>query len=192
MSTPEFSRPIAVEGLIADKTRHEVIEATPEECEALARRFDLRELSGFKASVNIRRVPGGTTVRVDGDFEAEVVQACVVSLLDVPSEIKAGFDAYFTEDDVPEDEDLDFDSDIAAEFPEKIEGGIIDIGELVAQFLSLELPPYPRAPGVSLAAQAQMAGVGLETSNSPFKVLEDIGKKSKDGSPKKKKDGKKK
>lgn len=179
MSTPEFSRPLAVEGLIADKTRHEIIEATPEECAALAKRFDLRELSGFKARVNIRRVPGDTTVRVDGDFEADVVQACVVSLLDVPSEIKASFDAYFTENDVPADEDLDFDSDSAADFPEKIEGGIIDMGELVAQFLSLELPPYPRAPGVSLAAQAQMAGVSLDAGNNPFRVLEDIQKKGK-------------
>jgi uncharacterized metal-binding protein YceD (DUF177 family) len=179
MSTPEFSRPVAIEGLIPDKARHEVIEATPEECAALAKRFDLRELSGFRARVNIRRIPGGTTVRVDGDFEAEVVQACVVSLLDVPSEIRASFDSYFTEDDVPEDEELDFDSDSAAEFPEKIEGGVIDLGELVAQYLSLELPPYPRAPGVSLAAQAQTAGLGVDAGNSPFRVLEEIKKKGK-------------
>jgi len=48
-TTPEFSRVIAVEGIIPDKVRRESIEATEEECAALAQRFDLKSLSGLKA-----------------------------------------------------------------------------------------------------------------------------------------------
>ncbi len=172
--TPEFSRPIAVEGLTPDKTRTETIEATPEECAALAKRFDLRELSDLKAKISIRRVTGGM-VKVEGEVQASVVQACVVSLQDVYADVKAKFDTYFTENegDLKDDEELigEDDEDVS----EMISNGIIDLGEVAAQYLSLELDPYPRAPGVSLAAQ--LAEVGADVKNNPFQVLEGLKKK---------------
>ena len=53
------------------------------------------------------------------------------------------------------DASADFDGDeisldIDHDPPEPIEAGAIDIGELVAQYLSLALDPHPRAPGASL------------------------------------------
>ena len=175
--TPEFSRPIAVEGLTLDKTRTEIIEATEAECEALSKRFDLRELSDFKATINIRRVTGGM-VKVDGTVKASVVQACVVSLQKVYSEVDAKFETYFTEnpDDLKDDDELigEDDEDVS----EMISEGIIDMGEVAAQYLSLEIDPYPRAPGVSLAAQ--LAGSGLDVKSNPFQVLERLKDDKKD------------
>lgn len=171
-AAPEFSRIIAIEGIIPDKTRKEQVEATPDECAALCQRFDLRGLSGLKAQLNIRRVPGGTAVRVDGELEADVVQTCVVSLRDVESHIKAQFDTCFTED-APEIEEMELSHDTVASednTPDMILNGMIDLGEVVAQHLALELDPYPRAPGVSLAAQ--MAESGAEVKNRPFQILE--------------------
>src|ERR1035437_2805111 len=95
---PEFSRPIMIEGIIPDKARLEQVEASADECAALAKRFDLQSLSGLKAKLTILRVSEGNIIRVEGDIEAEVVQTCVVSLQGVPSKIKAHFDTYFTED----------------------------------------------------------------------------------------------
>lgn len=169
---PEFSRRIAVEGITPDKVRKETIEATEEECAALAKRFDLRELADFRADLSIHRVDGGV-VRLSGRFEADVVQTCVVSLQDVHGHVSGDFETFFSEDSHRLDEEeveLYLDEEDA---PEAIMNGEIDLGEIVAQYLSLELEPYPRAPGVSLAAQLSEAG-GLEVKSGPFSVLQDL------------------
>jgi uncharacterized metal-binding protein YceD (DUF177 family) len=171
---PEFSRLIAIEGIIPDKPRPEHITASVEECAALAKRFDLQSLSGLKAKLTVLRVSDGNIIRVEGDIEAEVVQICVVSLQGVPSEIKAHFDTYFTEDGKEgfEHEQV-FNIDVDDEVPDMvINGGMLDLGELTAQYLSLELDPYPRAPGVSLPAQ--MKESGADTKNRPFQVLQKL------------------
>jgi uncharacterized metal-binding protein YceD (DUF177 family) len=159
-ATPEFSRPLSIDGLTPDKTRTESVAATPEECVALAARFGIRELSDFTAKLTIRRVAGGDTVRVAGELEADVVQACVVSLRDVPSHVAGQFETFFTEEQVDEE---------AEDAPEMISNGHIDLGEVAAQYLALELDPYPRAPGVNLAAQ--LAEVGIKDKPNPFSVL---------------------
>lgn len=176
--TPEFSRPLAIEGIIPDKVRTEKIAASADECAALAARFGIREISDFKAEIYIRRVIGGEVVKVEGKLAADVVQACVVSLQDVHEHVEASFETYFTEDkDKAADED-----DPEDDAPEMAENGIVDLGEVAAQYLALELNPYPRAPGVSLAAQ--MAEVGTAAKPNPFAVLEVL----KEGKDKGKKD----
>lgn len=169
---PEFSRLISIEGLSPDKTRTDNIEATPAECAALAKRFDLRRLSGFKAKISVLRVTEGKIIKVKGDFEAEAVQSCVVSLQDVLAEIEGHFETFFTEDgkDFEEDEEMNIESD--EELPDVVNNGMLDIGELTAQYLCLELEPYPRATGVNLAAQ--MAEVGGNTKNRPFQILQEL------------------
>lgn len=183
MAHPEFSRLIAIEGITPDKVRKEAVEASDAECAALAKRFDLRELSGLKAKLNIRRVSGSAAVRVEGWFEADVVQTCVVSLQDVHGHVEGHFDTFFTEEaeNTGAEPDITIDDDETS--PEMITKGNIDLGEVVAQYLSLELDPYPRAPGVSLAAQ--LAEVGAEVKNSPFRVLEGLKKGEKPAEGKK-------
>lgn len=176
--SPEFSRPIAIEGIIHDKDRKERVEATEAECAALAQRFDLRSLSGLKASLTIRRVSEGNIMKIEGDIQADVVQACVVSLQDVPAEIKMHFDTYFTEDGKGFEQDQAFSIELEEELHEVISDGQLDLGELVAQYLSLEIEPYPRAPGVSLAAQ--LAEVGHKVTNNPFDVLKGLKSDKKD------------
>lgn len=168
---PEFSRLIAIEGITPGKTRTEKIDAKDAECALLATRFGLRGLRDLKASINIRRVPGGM-VRIDGTFSADAVQVCVVSLQDVPVHIDAKFDTYFTEggEDLPEDVGFTLGDDLEA--AEIVSNGMIDMGEAVAQYLSLELDPYPRAPGVSLAAQ--LKETGTPGKPNPFQVLETL------------------
>jgi len=168
----EFHRPIALEGIIPNRERSEKLEATEDECKALARRFDLRSLTGLNARLSVLRISEGDIIRVKGDIEAEVVQACVVSLQDVPSRVRAHFDTSFTEDGEIFEQDMDFGNEPEEDPHEVLNDGIIDLGELVAQYLSLELAPYPRAPGVSLASQ--LAEIGGDTKNRPFQILQGL------------------
>jgi uncharacterized metal-binding protein YceD (DUF177 family) len=169
----EFSRPIAIEGITPDKTRQEKVEATAQECKALCKRFDLRSLENFKATINIRRVEGGEVVHVAGKLEADVIQTCVVSLQDVHARVESDFETFFSENAPEDDEIVDGNEDA----PELLRNGMLDLGEVAAQYLSLGLDPYPRAPGVSLAAQLQE--IGGEVRNSPFAVLQGLKKDEK-------------
>lgn len=169
--SPEFSCPLSIEGVVPDKERKELIQATEQECAALAERLGLRELSGFKADLRIRRVSGGGVLRVSGHIEADIVQACVVSLRDVPGRISTDFDTFFTEnrDEVALGKEIEFTAE-EDDAPEMIVNGMIDLGEVAAQYLSLNIDPYPRAPGVSLAAQLAATG-GQSRKENPFAVL---------------------
>ncbi|MCE9508628.1 MAG: DUF177 domain-containing protein [Alphaproteobacteria bacterium] len=179
MTVPyEFSRPIAVESIVPSRERTENLEASVAECAALAKRFDLKSLSGLKGKLRVDRVSEGNFIKVEGDFEADAVQICVVSLQDVPSHVKAHFETYFTEDGKEFDQDGDFGLEVEDDIHQIMSEGMLDLGELVAQYLALELDPYPRAPGVSLAAQ--LAEVGGDAKNRPFKVLEGLKPDKKD------------
>ncbi|HYD17808.1 MAG TPA: DUF177 domain-containing protein, partial [Patescibacteria group bacterium] len=129
----------------------------------------------FKAELKIRRVEGGDVVRVEGKFQADVVQTCVVSLQDVHAHVDGSFDTFLAEGGKSDNEEVvEFGLDDEDSSPEVITHGQLDMGEVVAQYLALELDPYPRAPGVSLAAQ--LAGVGGEVKNNPFAVLQKMQK----------------
>ena len=177
---PEFSRPVLAESLSGDRTVRE-IEASPAECRALAERFRLVAVQRLTATVRLTRLHGHESgmVRVGGTLEAEVVQTCVVTLEPVPASVSEAFDALFApEDKMPEaGDDLSIDPFAAEEtLPEAMAGGVIDIGELVAQHLSLALDPYPRAAGVEFTGfddDGEPEG-GPETpppSSSPFGAL---------------------
>jgi len=182
--TPEFSRTVFLEKIEPYKPKTETLTATPEECAALARRFDLREVSGLTADVTCERTADGKLIRISGVARADVVQACVVSLQDVPGEVEARFESIFTETGDEMDADESFDIDLGEDDNPVGGNGVVDIGELVAQYVALELDPYPRAPGVSLAAQmAKLGSAGAAAG--PFQVLEGLKDKESDSDTKK-------
>ena len=55
--------------------------------------------------------------------------------------------------------------------PEPIVKGIIDLGELVAQYLSAALPLYPRKEGVQYEGNSDLTPVSQE--NNPFLQLKE-------------------
>lgn len=169
----EFRRFVALEEIDEAGVLERRIEANAEECSALAVRFNLLSLAGLSAVVELRRVSGGPVVRVDGRLEADVVQRCVVSLEPVSDNVEERFSELFAPADyeIPEEAGEE-------DVPEAFDDGGIDIGELVAQHLSLSLNPYPRAPGVELprARQAGPEGEAAE-SGRPFAGLEEMLKK---------------
>lgn len=171
---PEFSRPVDVETLGAPAATHFDIRANPEECANLARRFGLDQLDSLAASVSVARNLAGD-VGLSGQFKAEVVQTCVVTLEPVRATIEARFARVFSPSAQSGTEPFDeiFLDPEADEPPEPLEGGVVDVGEVVAEALGLEIDPFPRAPGAVFAGappEPSEAAKNPEKSG-PFAVL---------------------
>ena len=164
----EFSRRVQLEGLGEDEVTKE-IEATADEREALAERFGLLSVESLTATLRLRRLAGRPLVRVTGGFVAEVVQSCVVTLEPVASRLGGKVVRCYTlapaEAAVEREILVDLDEE---EPPEPVPAGGIDLGEVVAEQLALEIDPYPRAEGAKLE-RAEWGG-GAER-DSPFQVL---------------------
>jgi uncharacterized metal-binding protein YceD (DUF177 family) len=145
----EFRRLIPLDEL-EEGDIHKTIEAGEEEREALARRFDLVAIDVLNASVEMRRMPGGPLVRVEGRLTADLVQRCVVTLAPLPVHIEEVFVETFGPDGYRAP-----DGEADAGVPEIFDSGGIDLGELAAQHLSLSLDPYPRAPAADVLQQSR-------------------------------------
>lgn len=153
MPAPEFSRPIPVNGL-GDAVRSKRIEATAEECAALAERFSLPAIDALTADFAVRRPNLGPIVTVEGRLKASIVQLCVVSLEPFPTTVEDDVSLSFTLDPVIDALEVDIDAADPDE-PEPLESGRLDLGELAAQHLSLALDPHPRAPDVAPPDEAR-------------------------------------
>lgn len=144
---PEFSRPVNVARI--GRLEHRVeIAANAEERAALARRFDLVELAELAATLVLRK-RGDGIVELTGNYRARLAQPCVVTLDPVWATIAEDVRLFYggTLGHPPADIDpLDDDG-----WPDPIEGGVIDVGEAVAQLMALALDPYPRSPGAGAA-----------------------------------------
>ena len=177
---PEFSRSVLVDQVGSAELAHD-IEATPGERAALAERLDLVALDSLKASLRMRRLPDGL-IRVSGRFDADVVQACVVTLAPVASHCGETFSMLFGGESQPEPlHEIEVES-IGEDEPEPIAGGRIDLGEAVVQQLAVSLDPYPRAPGAKLPETAATGdGAGEEEAReNPFAALAELHRRQQD------------
>lgn len=171
----EFARPIPLDRISSNWTRH-LIEANQEERAALAARFDLIAIERLTAEVKLRRDRAGTQVAFAARFSASVVQECVVTLEPVPAELEEEVEIRFDLSAEILAAELDIEAD--DESVEPMEGDLLDIGEVVAQHLSLALDPFPRHPSAPAAPQEEDRVV-LETEPvepeparpSPFAAL---------------------
>jgi uncharacterized metal-binding protein YceD (DUF177 family) len=171
--TPEFSRPLAADS-IGPQPLERRIEANPTERAGLASRFDLLGLDRLEAHLVLRR-DKGDVIRLEGRFTADVVQSCVLTLAPVPAHLEGDFETCYGATAVEAAEE-EFDP-LAADSPEPIPGGEIDLGEVVAQQLAVALDPYPKAPGATLAAASGAEARGQQSAPNPFAGLAALKKK---------------
>lgn len=162
----ELPRPIKADELAGDAPVEIELVATAAERAALAARCALVSLDALRAQISVRRDASGDIV-VSGHLEAELVQECVVTLEPVSESVSAPFEQRYTLRPSGPVGDLALGPD-DAEPPEAIEGDAIDVGELVAQFLSLSINPYPRSPEADTLTE-QYRGEGPR--EGPFAVL---------------------
>ena len=174
---PEFSRPIALSALPAEGIVRE-ISAEPEERAALARRFRIVGIESFGARLRVTplRVDGAAGVRVMGRLNARVTQTCVVSLEDFDIEVAEDLRldlVPFAPDEEGGEAVFDPEQDV-----EPLEGDVLDLGELIAQYLSLALDPHPRRPGVNYGADAASSAKSDESGEAgPFAALGELRRK---------------
>lgn len=156
----EFSRPLQVDRVPALGS-HESIAADAAELTAVARRLNLPALHALSARMHAKPWRGG--IRLEGKLVADLDQLSVVSLETFRSTVEFSFERYFMPPSatVPESED-DIDT---------IEGGEIDMGEVVVETLALELDPYPRLPGEQFSQQEESEE---PSPSNPFTILKKI------------------
>lgn len=152
MSHPEveFSRAVEADRIAATPS-HYKFDAEPAERAALADRFGLVSLDRFHASFSVRRLRKDL-IRVKGHISASLVQACVVTLEPIPAEIAEDVELDFSEAEADPAEEMDLDAE-AADGPEPLSGGMIDLGEVAAEQLGLAIDPYPRKPGAEIPTE---------------------------------------
>jgi uncharacterized metal-binding protein YceD (DUF177 family) len=159
---PEFSR----RQLLTEPPQagvEEVLEATPAECAALATRFGIEALRHFNTRFTRRPYPGGGLL-LTGRIKAEAVQLCVVSLEPVTEHLDKPFTLVVLPPEAAPSEDPDGPDEIETDGT-----GHFDLGEALAEELSLSLNPYPRAAGAHLPEGLQEAPE--EAPRNPFAKL---------------------
>lgn len=160
-ASPEFSRLVPLARLGREK-HVERIEASAEEREALARRLDLLSLDRLAATATLWREAAGEFA-LEAAWAAEFVQSCVATLEPVPG---AASDTFLLRYGSPEEEGRPLLLGLEEPDFEPLQGDAIDIGEAVAQELSLSLPSFPRHPDA-----AEDASIDGEQGGNPFAAL---------------------
>jgi hypothetical protein len=127
------------------------IAASDSERLALAKRFGFLGLPAFSARVTVDRRAGGQVV-VEGRLRGRIVQACILTLDPVAQDLDDTFRVVFKQD-LAEERDPESGEALVsaqADAPEPLPGSLLDVGEIVAEQLSLAADPYPRKHGVKL------------------------------------------
>ncbi|MCC9622904.1 DUF177 domain-containing protein [Thalassospira sp. MA62] len=176
--TPEFSRIIKTDEQVSAKEKV-LIEASEQECAALADRFELIAVNSLKAELTISVASNGE-VAVRGPMTSDIIQRCVTTLEPVDEHVEDTIEVLFSphvsEDDLPSDaDDLEnlSEEELMAllDQPEPLVDGKIDIGEITAQFLAVAMDPYPRKDGAELPSEVKTEEEAEEDRPNPFAKL---------------------
>ena len=178
-SKNEFSRPVPLSSI--EKGGYKInIEANEKEKEGLSHRFEVDEIRSFSADLTVYPKADQMTYKVQGRFTADVMQSCIVSGDPVSSHLEDRFEAWYRDqskilsfidkkqkiDEWEEGDEHELRSE--EEDPEILNDGILDLGEVAAQFLGLAINPYPKA-------EENLTGDHIETKEedkpNPFAKL---------------------
>lgn len=157
----EFSRPLQVDR-VPKAGSTEKVSADPQELKALARRMKVPAIHSLAAELRATPWRGGG-LKLEGHITADIEQESVISLEAFRETVSVPVARYFLPQgravESAEEDDAD-----------PIDNGWIDLGEVVAETLALDLDPYPRKPGEAFPGHIEDDGVAQETP-SPFAVL---------------------
>ncbi len=173
------------------KTR---IAASEEQRKALCVRLDLNSISSLSADVTLHREKG-SVIHVNGLMKANVMQACSITTDPVQTQIEETFEGWFADQDrivmlaKARHERLGrmTDSEIPildeSEDPEPLVNGMIDIGELVVQHLSLAVDAFPRRRGLedTEIVDVSAGDPAALMRRNPFEALKNWKKSKTDG-----------
>jgi len=166
-------------GLVPERGKELVLTPSETERRAIAQWLEIEALDSLKASVTIQRL-GENHYSYAAKFEADVVQACVVTLEPVRAHVSGDYRRELRvkprvpsarrKKPTPEPQAIDVSLGDDDEGPELIDGPIIDLAAPLLEEVSLALDPYPRAPGVVFEPPVEPE----IASDSPFAVLKQL------------------
>ncbi|MEM6781406.1 MAG: hypothetical protein AAF569_06040 [Pseudomonadota bacterium] len=182
-SSPEWSYRIDADD-INDKPQSFYLSADEQECKDIARRLNVDSIERLEATLNISREAAGQ-IYVEGSLKSKVIQKCVVSMDPVEDWIEEEFDAWFADKEQTvsfveakknrETKKGHAEVEITEEHedPEPLHDGFIEAGELVTQYLSLAINPYPHAEGATheYGDDAIPSSEPSEARKNPFEAL---------------------
>ena len=180
---PEFSFLVNCNKL-QDTGKTFEIEANAQECQALAKRLDLLSLHRLKLKAFVSR-QSADVVKLQCNFSAVFMQKCVVSLKPLKKNIDCKFERIYSlrlidcfgDESEPQDEYIQTLEDVQ-DPPDPIIDGCFNLGECVAEQLSLEIDPFPRSANVSFDGFSSSQGEwSNENNTSPFAALEQLKRK---------------
>jgi uncharacterized metal-binding protein YceD (DUF177 family) len=139
----EFPRPLHLDEIGIGGADLE-IDANADERDLLALRLDLVSLDRLTATVHVDLMENDTVIHVTGILRADVTQSCVVTLEPMTTHIEGALECLFTTDGdtgTGGEIEITLSPDIE-DPPEPIPGETIDLGEVVAAQLALEIDPF--------------------------------------------------
>ena len=161
---------------LADVDRKELrfaICAGAEVRKRIAMQLDLVDLSNFEADAHLSGWLDGA--RLTASWSADLVQACCVTLEDVPARLSGRFEIRVLPAESPNAPHTETEAvldPLAEDPPDVLEGDIVPLGEYLIEHLALALDTFPRKPGAVFVAPPEPAVItpfaalkGLQTRN---------------------------
>ncbi len=180
----EFSKIIPIDKVNVEPITYK-LSASADACKAIADRLGIEEVESLEAEISLRKNVELKAIYVEGRVQASVVQACILSGQPVPEAVDDTFESYYVANSEILENIETQDPAFLYEDIEVLEEPHVNVGELVTQYLSLFLNPYPKKQGAK-AVEPKNKGVSLKTEEeaaeemrqerNPFKALGDLKK----------------
>ena len=182
-AAPIFDRMITVDD-IPEHGLEVSIDANDEERKKLASALDVSNIEQLKANLSLRR-KAQNRVAVQGKYRATVIQACVVTLDPIMTKFSETLDAeYWPEEQIGEllgaealsDDALDLEP-LAADGPDPIVKGQINLGQLLYENLATQIDPFPRKDDAEFDWKDKRTGsedLDDDPAINPFAVLKKL------------------
>ena len=159
-----------------------------EERKNIARRLKVESVDALTADVKLHRPPGDRAVQVEGRLRADVVTNCAVTLEPLVQNVEETFEAWYADandeasfakaqhDKKAQVSGAELELLDEKDDPEPLVDGCVDLGELVVQYLSLAIDPYPQKEGVAYDGPKvdDTKEAGSDLKNNPFEKLKEL------------------
>ena len=185
LSEQEWSHFFDVDDLSKGRVSELTIEASEEECADLSRRLGVESIQ--QASADLKVKMEGGVVHVWGRFDCTVTQNCVITMEPFENKLSEDVEGWFADKESrvsfaaakKEREVTKSNTEVEIvdekDDPEDIIEGRIDLGELVAQHISLAIPLYPQKEGAVYENGDDNVSIDDKSPlrKNPFEALKD-------------------
>jgi hypothetical protein len=151
-----------------------VIAPTSEERVGIAQWSGVQEIEAFTAKIDMQKV-SHTRFKLEVALDADVVQACVVTLEPVRTHISRKFirELLLTQSPQHAVKEIEL-TPVDDDGREEIESLRYDLAVPVLEEFALAIDPYPRAPGVEFESPKDKA----DSADHPFAALQSLKNRS--------------